>query len=390
MKHILKCHDIIKDDLIKGANCYLYDKNNKRYVDFESGIWCAVIGHANPRINGKIIDQINKVVHLGYGYPNHLAEDAALHLLDTVSEKDGKCVFLSSGSEAVEFSINTAKLITGRNSMLTLSESYLGAYGSAGMKNNNWITIDFNNCLNCDEIRCFRNCVNLKKINMDDVGAFVFEPGSSSGKVKFPPEKLIELIIKEIRNSGGLIIVDEVTTGFGRTGKWFGFNHYGIGGDVIAFGKGLGNGYPISAVIMKSEIGRELENNNFRYVQSHQNDPLGCVIANEVIRIIREDDLVNRSYRLGGKLIGYLNELKNTFSFVKEIRGRGLMIGLEFSKPTDNFDVELIFHKMLKRGFIIGFNSNANLIRFLPPLTIEESEIKSMVENLNIVLEKMG
>ena len=390
MEHILKCHDFIKDDIVRGDNCYLYDKNNKRYVDFESGIWCTVVGHNNPRINKKITEQINKVTHLGYRFTNHVAEDAAISLLDTVSEKDGKCVFLSSGSEAVEFGITIAKLITGRDSLLALSDSYLGAYGSAGMKYGDWIEIDLDKCLKCPETQCLRDCENLKNINNHEIAAFVFEPGSRSGKVKFPPQKLIDLVVKEVKNSNGLIVVNEVTTGFGRTGKWYGYNHYGIRPDITAIGKGLGNGYPVSAVVMKSEIGRELEKSKFRYVQSHQNDPLGCAIADEVIKIIREDDLVNRSHKLGNKFIGLLKELKNRFSFVKEVRGRGLMIALEIAEANDNFNVELIFNEMLKRGFIIGFKPDANLIRFLPPLTIEESEIENNARELNGVLGKIN
>jgi acetylornithine/N-succinyldiaminopimelate aminotransferase len=389
MKHILKCHDFIKDDIVRGDNCYLYDKNNKRYVDFESGIWCTVVGHNNPRINKKITEQINKVTHLGYRFTNYVAEEAAISLLDTVSEKDGKCVFLSSGTEAVEFGITIAKLITGRDSLLALSDSYMGAYGSAGMKYGEWIEIDLDKCLKCQETQCLRDCENLKKINMREIAAFMFEPGSRSGKVIFPPQKLIDLVAREVRNSNGLIVANEVTTGFGRTGKWYGYNHYDIRPDIIAIGKGLGNGYPVSAVVMKNEIGRELENGKFRYVQSHQNDPLGCAIANEIIKIIREDDLVNRSYKLSNKFIGLLKELRNRFSFVKEVRGRGLMIAVEFSKSNDNFNVELVFNEMLKKGFIIGVDPRADLMRFLPALTIEESEIGSMLDNLNAFLEKV-
>jgi len=389
MEHILRCHDLVKNDIVRGDNCYLYDKDNKRYVDFEAGIWCTVVGHNNPRINEKIAEQINKVTHLGPRYTSYLTEEAAKNLLDTLSERDGKCLFLSSGSEAVEFGVNIAKLVTNKNLTLTLSDSYLGAYGYAGMKtDDNWAKIDFNDCLKCEEIECLRDCENLKEINMKEMGAFVFEPGCSKGMVKFPPQKLIEFIFREVKRFNGLMVVDEVTTGLGRTGKWYGFNHYGIKPDIIALGKALGNGYPVSAVVMRKEIAEELEEKKFYYVQSHQNDPLGCVIADEVIKILQEENLIDRSSKLGGRLINHLNELKNRFSLIKEVRGRGLMVSLEFSKSKDEFDVELIAKEMLKRGFIIGYKPEANLIRFLPPLTIEENEIENMVENLGVVLEK--
>ena len=387
MDHILRCHDLIKDDILKGANCYLFDKDNKRYVDFESGIWCTVAGHSNPRINAKIIRQINKLVHLNPRYTNNLAEDAAVSLLDTLSEEDGKCVFLSSGSEAVEFGINAARFVTGKKSLLTLSQSYLGAYGFAGMKTkDSWMKIDFDLCLKCEEKDCFRECENLKNIDWKNVAAFVFEPGCSKGMIKFPPGKLIDLIFKEVKRFNGLVVTDEVTTGLGRTGKWYGFNHYKLKPDIIAVGKGLGNGYPVSAVAVKKDIAEKLEQKKFYYVQSHQNNPLGCVIANEVIKIIKEHKLVNRSHKLGIVLIKKLNQIKEKFEIVNEVRGRGLMAAVEFSK--DSFNLELIAKEMLKRGFLIGYNLDQNLVRFLPPLTIEENEISEMVENLNLVLEK--
>jgi acetylornithine/N-succinyldiaminopimelate aminotransferase len=388
MNHILKCHDFIKDDIIRAENCYLCDRNNRRYVDFESGIWCTVVGHTNPIINRRMVQQINQVIHLGYGYTNYLAEDAAKSLLGTISEEEGKCVFLSSGSEAVEFGISVAKLITGKRLLLTLSESYLGAYGTAGIKDSDWVKINLDRCLNCKEVECLKSCVNLEKVDFDDICAFVFEPGCSSGKVIFPKEKLIKLLKREVKGSGGLIVVDEVTTGFGRTGKWYGFHHYGIIPDIIAFGKGLGNGYPVSAITIKREMATELEKRGFRYVQSHQNDPLGCAIASEVIKVIREENLVDRSLNLGNSLLERLNELKNRYSLVKEVRGRGLMAAVEFKGSTADFDVQLISNQMLKRGFIIGFKQNANLIRFMPPLTIEEKEIKNMVGNLDAVLKE--
>jgi acetylornithine aminotransferase len=386
MEHILKCHDFIKNDIIRAENCYLYDRNNRKYVDFESGIWCTVAGHNNPKINRRMIEQINQVIHLGSGYTNFLAEDAAKRLLKTISEEKGKCVFLSSGSEAVEFGINVAKLITGKGALLTLSESYLGAYGSSSTTSSDWVKINLDKCLNCKEVACLKSCANLGKIDFADVCAFVFEPGCSSGKVIFPPEKLVELLQREVKSSGGLIVADEVTTGMGRTGKWYGFHHYGMDPDIIALGKGLGNGYPVSAVTMKREIAKELEKKGFRYVQSHQNDPLGCAIASEVIKVIGEENLVNRSFQLGDRLFKRLNELKNSYSSVKEVRGRGLMAVVEFEEAIADFDVKRLSNQMLQRGFIIGFKQNANLIRFMPPLTIEEKEIENMVGNLDAVL----
>ena len=125
MDHILKCHEMVKADIVRGRDCYLYDTNDRKYVDFESGVWCTVLGHNHPRINETIRKQISRVMHLHYRYTSHLAEDASVNLLESIGFADGKCIFLSSGSEAVEFGVQIARMLAGKKLLLTLSDSYL-------------------------------------------------------------------------------------------------------------------------------------------------------------------------------------------------------------------------------------------------------------------------
>jgi acetylornithine aminotransferase len=219
----------------------------------------------------------------------------------------------------------------------------------------------------------------------------VFEPGSASGTVKFPPDKLIKCIIGEVKRHNGLVVVDEVTTGFGRTGKWYGFNHYDLEPDIVACGKGLGNGYPISAVAMKRRIADELEAKQFHYVQSHQNDPLGCAVVKEVIATIKEERLVERSARLGRQLFSDLCRLAERCDFVQEVRGRGLMICMQLCEDVPGSpNSTLIFREMLRRGFLIGYHPTHNVIRFFPSLTIKEEEITNLVGNIERVLNEQA
>ena len=151
----------------------------------------------------------------------------------------------------------------------------------------------------------------LKEIPFDKIGAFVFEPGGSGiGFVHFPPRPLVEAIAGRVRASGGLIVANEITTGIGRTGKWFGFQHYDIQPDIVALGKGLGNGYPVSAVAVREETAEKLERGGFHYVQSHQNDPLGCAIAREVIAALHEEKLIERGAELGAYFLEGLREIQ--------------------------------------------------------------------------------
>lgn len=127
MTHILKCHDIIAKNLVRGENCYLHDDQGRRYIDFESGIWCTVLGHSHPRISQVVATQAATLMHLGTRYPNSITEDAALAVLGIVGLDNGKCMFLSSGSEAVEFGAQTIRKVTGKSLLLTFSNSYLAA-----------------------------------------------------------------------------------------------------------------------------------------------------------------------------------------------------------------------------------------------------------------------
>ena len=392
MRHILTCHELVKSDIVRGHNCYLYDSNDNRYVDLESGVWSAVLGHNHPRINEAIKRQIEHVTHLGYRYTNFLAEEAAESLLDTIDLPEGKCIFLSSGSEAVEFAVQVAKIITGKKFLLTLEESYLSAHGSAGRKDPaEWMRLDFGPCLTCESSSCRESCERIKDVSFDDVGAFVFEPGSASGTVKFPPNKLIDLLVREVKRHQGLIAVDEVTTGFGRTGQWYGYNHYALEPDMVACGKALGNGYPISAVAMTRRIADELEERKFHYVQSHQNDPLGCAVAKEVIAAIKEGKLVERSAKLGRRLFSDLCHLAKRYNFVEEVRGRGLMISMQLLKGVPGSPgSRCIFSKLFHRGFLVGTHPTQNIIRFFPSLTIEEEAIANLVENIECVLNEQA
>ncbi|MBN1537788.1 MAG: aspartate aminotransferase family protein [Anaerolineales bacterium] len=382
MNHILKCHEIIGINFVRGKNCYLYDDQGRRYTDLESGIWSTVLGHNHPRINRVMKSQIDKVIHLGTRYPNSLSEEAAREVLDIVGIDHGKCVFLSSGSEAVEFGTQIARRVTGNRKFLTFSNSYLAAYGSAGKKSTDeWCLIDWTDDDSTDDDN------RLKGIPFKDLGGFVFEPGGSgSGFVKFPPKRLVQDIVYKIRQEGGLVIANEVTAGMGRTGKWFGFQHYDIQPDIISLGKGLGNGYPVSAIVMNIGIAENLEKNEFHYAQSHQNDPLGCTVAKEVITILREEHLIQKGNHTGESFLEELKHLQEKYDVVKEARGRGMLLALEL-RPHDKISATSVYQALLEKGFLVGYYPAGNILRFDPALTIEEANISSLIDCLDLIFK---
>jgi acetylornithine/N-succinyldiaminopimelate aminotransferase len=382
MEHILKCQEIVKTDFVRGENCSLYDAEGNRYVDFESGTWSTALGHSHPRINRVIENQLQQVTHLGTRYPNRLAEEAAMDILSIVGLDNGKCVFLSSGSEAVEFGVQAVRRITGKPLLLTFQNSYLSAYGSAGRKMiNEWHLFDWMPCVNTDPRLC------LDDVPFENIGGFVFEPGGSGiGFVNFPPKELVQEIVRRVRQAGGLIVANEVTTGMGRTGKWFGFQHYDIQPDIVAVGKGLGNGYPVSAVAMEPEVAAKLEASGLYYAQSHQNDPLGCAVAKEVIAVFREENWVERGSTLGAYFLEGLKRLEEKHELVKEARGRGMLLGLELH-PYEGFSAGAVYHMLVEQGFLVGYSPAGNILRFDPALTIEKDDITQLLSCMDGLLE---
>jgi acetylornithine aminotransferase len=393
LPNILHCHPIDRIDIEKAGGVFLYDKCGRAYLDFESGIWCASLGHNHPRISGCIKRQLKRITHQGPRFTSKITDIAAGKLLNHTALKDGKAVFLSSGSEAMELAIRMAVLYTGRSHLLKFNRSYLGAYGIAGetVNHQGWVRIDIDACLDCRKEVCSISCPQLKDIKFDSIAAFIFEPILASGGILIPPRKVIHYLSKKIKDLNGIIIANEVTTGLGRTGRWLGTERFNVTPDIIGFGKTLGNGYPVSAVLIREEIAEYLENNNFYYNQSHQNDPLGCIIADEVISIIEDEDLISICNHTGTFFKKKLENLRRNFPAISEIRGDGLMLGIKFnSNCFRQIDViETIARKMQEKGHIIGFKPQIQLLRFLPPYIIKKEQINSMCKDLDKTIKNL-
>ena len=360
----------------KSSGCYQYDSDDKEYIDFESGVWCTNLGHSHERIVSVINEQAKKSIHHGYRFRNKEAEKLSEELQKLIGYKNGASVFLSSGSEAVNLSITIAQRLTGKNKVLKISNSYLSAYGLGKIDsaNENLVNVPFND----NEA--------IKKINFNEICALVMETGGASVEmVRFPEKEFVNELVEISINNNLLIIAEEVTTGFGRLGKWFGFQHYNFIPDLVVTGKALGNGYPISSVTVNENILKRLENDLFVYAQSHQNDPLGCTIGLAVIEVIQEEQILENCNKMGYYFEEKLKELRVSFpDKIKEIRAKGLMLALEFRETYNGGEIN---ERLFELGFVFGFKQNT--LRFLPPLIISKKEINKLIENLKGLLKEI-
>ncbi len=364
----------IDRQIVKAKGCYLYDSAGKKYLDFESGDWAASLGHSREEINLIIKTQAEKLIHDGLRFRNKESEVLAFKLLEKLSLNDGKCAFLNSGSEAVNLGITLARNLTGRKKILKMDCSFLSSlgYGKISSENTDLLNIPI------DDID------SISKTNFSEIAAFVFEPGNSGGLIKFPTNEFIQSVASAVKQNGGLLMANEVTTGYGRTGKWFGFQHYDYKPDIVSTGKAMGNGYPLSGISISKEISELFDTNPFRHAQSHQNDALGCAIGIGVINLFEKLELVEQSQAKGQYFLRQLTQLqKNYPGIIKEIRGRGLMLAMELnpSIKMEEFD-----NKLLVAGFVAGIKNQ--VIRFMPPLVITENDIDKLVDSLINILNR--
>jgi acetylornithine/N-succinyldiaminopimelate aminotransferase len=359
--------------IVKSKGCYQYDHEGRQYIDFESGVWCVNIGHSPDMLVKAISNQLKESVHHGYRFRNEFAEKLSIELQRLTGLENGSAVFLSSGSEAVNLSITLARHLTSREKILKIDNSYLSAFGFGQISDDNSCLVNLK----------FNDTAAISDIDFRAVSAVVLETGGASVDiVRLPDVDFIQHLIAKATENNCLIIADEVTTGFGRMGKWFGFQHHDFLPDIVVVGKALGNGYPVSGIVANKKVSLQFQANPFRYAQSHQNDPLGCAAALEVIKIIEENNLIERCRNIGASFKNQLEALKNCHSNkVKEIRGTGLMLALEFEEHIQG---ETINNQLFEQGFVIGFKQNT--LRFLPPLTIETDDIDKLFEALQNLL----
>lgn len=370
-------YELLLPDIVRAENCSLFAADGQRYVDLESGVWSAPLGHAQPDILARMTQQAERLGHSGFCFSTAVVDQAAQAILQLLAFEQGGCTFLCSGSEAVEYCIRSVQSVAPRPLLLTMHDTYAGSYGSAWKKAaDEWFCFDWSACGQCpDNQSCTAGCPQWQKIPFSQIGAFFFEPGSSSGFVRFPPEKLIRSLAAEVKGAGGYLMANEVTTGIGRTGSWFGYQHYSFSPDAVAIGKGIGNGYPVSVAALSPQLLTAMADKPLPYAQSHQNDPFGASIALEVLRLIWEQNLLERCRKISALLQNGFAEIKEQTGLIEEVRARGLMLAVEIKDDCHAARTQQLHRDLIAGGYILSQRPGRNVLRLDPALTVEEDDI---------------
>jgi 4-aminobutyrate aminotransferase-like enzyme len=355
--------------LVRGQGCTVWDEAGKPYLDLLSGTWCNVLGYGHPRWVKAIEDQVSKLTHVGTSFPTTEVYEALSKLQEVLPPALNGAVFLNTGSEAVELALKMARAATGADGVVVVEKGYYGAttyalsLSEAGRAATYLPRLGFA-CL--DALRA------LADGGEGHIAAVLYEPVMGGGGVVVPPPGYGAQLRDLAARCGALLIAEEVTTGMGRTGRWFGFEHDGIVPDILVIGKAIGGGLPVSAVVTTQEVEARCQG-VLRHVQSHQNDPFSGRIAATVISILQEEHLVERAAERGAYLLEGLKELQSKYPWIWDVRGKGLILGIELEQERAA-EGTAAFRRLLEAGFIVDYQPPTVTFRLFPPYVISTQE----------------
>lgn len=394
--------------LVKGEGEYVWDDAGNRYLDCFGGVLTVSVGHANPIINRAIIEQTNKIQHTSALYANENQSNLAEKLAEITPGDLKKSFFTSSGTEADDTAIMAAKLATGRQEIVVLRHSYSGrsatALSSTGHSTWRPIPAQVAGIVHARAPYCYRCPLHLtptvcglacaedvkeviETTTTGEIAAFMAEPILGVGGFIVPPEGYFERVEEITRQHGGLFIADEVQTGWGRTGeKWFGIEHWDVKPDIITSAKGMANGAPIGWTIATAAVADKFPGLTFA---TFGGNPVSTAAALAVIKLIEDEDLRVNCQTVGDYLREKLEELKAKYPLLGDVRGMGLMQGIELVKNRETKEpapqaVLQIFEETKRQGVLIGKGGlYGNVIRTGMMLNSTKDNVDELVAALD-------
>ena len=403
------------EPVVRAEGAWLETASGRRILDFTSGQICSTLGHNHPRITEAVRRSLDEVVHLNSWMLSEPVLALAERLVGLLPAPLDRVMLLNTGSEANEVALKLAKMRTGRFEVAALTRSFHGLLSGIASVNFSMAHAGYGPLLpgsfaipapyayrcpirHCDGI-CDCTCleVGFELLDQQSVGslcAFVAEPVLSAGGILVPPEGYFRRVRELCAERGMLLVMDEAQTGFGRLGTMFGFERDGVVPDLVAVSKTLGGGLPLAATITSAPIEEDCYRKGFLHVTSHVSDPLPASAGLAVLDVIEEEGLVARARERGNYLLAGLRELQAKHEQVGDVRGLGLLAGLELvedresRRPADELGAA-VTRECLERGLsmnIVRAGSSANTFRMAPPLVVTEAEIDLALEILDASL----
>lgn len=403
--------------LRRGQGLYVEDADGSRYLDFFGGILTVALGHCHPEIVAALSEQLSTLGHTSTLYQNEwiarLGQAVASHM--PAGSRLKQSFFTNSGTEADEMAVLLAKVATGRQEIIALRHSYSGRgmYAVSAMGHASWrpiapvmpgITLmPAPYCYRCPfglsypscELRCADDIKEvLATSTTGQPAAFIAEPILGVGGFITPPREYFQRVVEVVRKAGGLFICDEVQTGWGRTGRyWNGIEHYGVHPDIMTFAKAAASGLPIGITTATPEVASAWKGLT---LSTYGGNPLSATAAMATMHIMERENIPARAERLGKRLRSGLDGLFDKHPLIGEVRGMGLMQGIELvedrkSKAPASKRANLVLEAMKRRHVLIGKGGLfGNCLRIAPPMLVEEPQVDEMVAALDSALTEVA
>ena len=380
----MKNYKPVKISFEYGKGSYLFTNKGERYLDALSGIGVCCLGHSHKDITKVIADQSRKLIHVSNLF-NIKNQELLANKLCKIS-KMNSAFFCNSGSEANEAAIKLARLHSNNKKLknakiIMFNRSWHGrTIATLSATGNDSVQKGFKPLLG-GFIKCeFNNIESVKKsIKKYNVSAVMLETIQGEGGIRLADKKFLKELRDITIKKDILLIVDEVQTGMGRTGKWFSYQHSNIKPDIVTCAKGLGNGVPIGACLGNKKVSKLFTPGS--HGSTFGGNPLVCAVSSKVIDVIDKYDLCNQSEIIGDYLVSEIKEKTKKLDIIKDVRGKGLMIGIEINKKNSN-----IVKDCLDKKLILNLTSE-NVIRLLPPLITKKTQADFIVKTLYEVLK---
>ncbi|QLE02710.1 aspartate aminotransferase family protein [Galbibacter sp. BG1] len=362
---------------VKGKGLYVYDENDGAYLDLYGGHAVISIGHAHPTYVERITEQVNKLGFYSNAIQNPLQVELAEKLgrLSNCEEYD---LFLcNSGAEANENALKLASFHTNKARVIAFTNAFHGRTSAAvAATDNRAINAPINSQHNVTTFLPFNQLHSLDyELAFGDVCAVIIEPIQGVGGLDEPTTEFLQGVRQLCDKHNVVLILDEIQSGYGRSGKFFAFQHHDIEADIITVAKGMGNGFPIGGVLIHPKFKAKHGMLGTTFGGNH----LACAAALAVLEVIENENLIDNV----NKISAYFKEKAKEIKSLQKLKGKGLMLGMEFELNVSEIRKELIYEKKI----FTGGSSNKNLLRILPPLTIEKHHIDTFLISLSDVLK---
>lgn len=367
-------------NIVKAENCKLWDENGTEYLDFYGGHAVISVGHSHPFYVEKIKNQLDKIGFYSNSVINKLQEELAEKLGKISGYEDYNLFLCNSGAEANENALKIASFISRKKKFITFKNSFHGRTSAAVAATDDPSIVapvnETSNFIFCE----WNNVEEFEKLffeNIQDLAGVIIEGIQGIGGIQIPSQELMSKISELCVENSVLFISDEIQSGYARSGKFFAHQYFNVKPDIITTAKGMANGFPIGGVLVSSKIPAKHKMLGTTFGGNH----LACAAAIAVLEIISNENLVEESLQKGKYLVQKLNEIPR----VKEIRGKGLLIGIDFEIPASQVS------KILREEFkiFVGSASNPLTMRLLPPLTISYPEMDYLISSLQSVLNSI-